>query len=367
MLNRIKSLIIKEFLTIWRDKKSRIVLIVPPLLQLIIFSFAATLEVKNAPIAILNKDTGKASLELAQRFEGSPYFKDVSYIYKDGDIKNYIDTQKAVMVVQINDDFSSDVNSGQQAEIQLILDGRKTNVSQILVGYVNGIINQYNQDMNLGAQSLPSEIVPRNWFNKNLDYIWFTVPCIAGVLTTLIATIITSLSVAREKEFGTFDQLLVSPLEPIEILIGKTVPAFILGLIEGSFFILAGIIFFKLPFEGSLLALYFGMSVYLLAIIGVGLFISNISKTQQQAILGAFVFMVPITILSGYATPIENMPEWLQDLTEANPLKHFLIIIKGVLLKDVPFEVVLNHTIPIAIVAIITLGISAQMFKQRLE
>ncbi len=389
MLNRIKNLVIKEFLAIWRDKKSRVILIVPPMLQLFIFSFAATLEVKNVPIAVFNRDTGRESWELVQRFEGSPYFTDIHYIYSDKAVKEYINSQKALMVIQINDDFSSRINSGQQAEIQLILDGRKTNVSQILAGYVNGIIDRYNRDIKPEAQvrrssqnairkgkltaspflspASRSEIVPRNWFNENLDYIWFTVPGIVGILTMLISLIITSLSVAREREFGTFDQLLVSPLESTEILIGKTVPAFIIGMLEGTFFIIAGIVFFNLPHEGSFLHLYFGMSVFLLAIIGIGLLISSVSKTQQQAILGAFAFMTPTIILSGYATPIENMPLWLQEFTVINPLKHFLIIIKGVLLKNVPFDVVLEHTIPIAVFAVISLSVSTRMFKQRLE
>lgn len=366
MFTRLKALIIKEFLAIWRDKKSRVILIGPPLLQLVIFSFAATLEVKNSPIAILNEDSGKPSAELIQRIEGSPYFKKVYRINKTQEVKQYIDSQKAVMVVNIKDDFSSKVMSGKPVDLQLLLDGRKTNVSQILVGYVGGVIEQYITDQKANLQIGSSILVPRNWFNANLDYIWFTVPCIAVILIMLLGLIITALSVAREREFGTFDQLLVSPLEPVEILIGKTVPAFIIGLLEGTMIITIGVLLFKIPFNGSILYLYFSMSIFLLAVIGVGLCISAISKTQQQAILGAFVFMVPFILLSGYATPVENMPQWLQDFTVVNIVKHFMIIIKGIMLKDIPFEVVVTHTIPIAIVAIITLSISVQMFKRRL-
>lgn len=325
------------------------------------------MEVKHLPIAVFNKDTGKASWELTQRFKGSSYFTKVYSLSNSQEIKKMINSQKVAMVVQINDDFSAKLASNQPVDIQLILDGRKTNVSQILVGYVSNIIDRYNRDEKIGVQFLPSEIVSINWFNKNLDYIWFTVPSIAGILILLMGLIITALSVAREREFGTFDQLLVSPIEPIEILIGKAIPAFVIGVLSGSFFISMGIIFFKLPFEGSLLALYFSMSIFLLAVIGVGLFISALSKTQQQAILGTFIFMVPLTTLSGYATPIENMPQWLQDLTVINILKHFLIIIKGILLKDIPFSAVLAHTLPIAIIAAITLSVSVNMFKKRLE
>ena len=312
---------------------------------------------------MLNRDSGKASQELIYRFEGSSYFPKVYHLVNPQQVRNYIDTQKVPLVVEINDDFSAKFYSGQTAEIQLILDGRKTNVSQILAGYVNGIVDEYNRDANTSKNM----IISRNWFNENLDYRLYTVPCIAGVITTLLGLIITALSIAREREFGTFDQLLVSPLEPMEILIGKTVPAFIFGMLEGTLIITAGVLIFKVPFHGSALALYFSMSIYLLAVIGVGLFISSISKTQQQAILGTFVFLVPAILLSGYATPVENMPEWLQAVTIINPLKHFLVIIKAILLKDMPFIIVLQYTIPIAIMAAINLAVSVQMFKRRLE
>ncbi len=369
MFNRIKALIIKEFLSVWRDKTTRIVLIVPPLIQLIIFSFAATLEVKNVSVAVLNRDTGKASWELLQRIEGSPYFTKVYHLTNRKQVRYYINSQKVPIVIEINEDFSKNIYSKQTAKIELILDGRKTNVSQILAGYMNGIIDRYNRDENAaaGIQILPSEIVSRNWYNINLDYTLFTVPCLVGIITTLLGLIITALSVSREREFGTFDQLLVSPLESIEILIGKAVPAFVIGMFEGTLIVTVGVLLFKVPFVGSPLYLYFSMSVYLLAIIGVGLFISSISKNQQQAILGTFIFMVPAILLSGYATPVENMPEWLQMATVINPLKYFIIIIKGILLKDIPFDIVLQNTLPIAVIAIFTLGISVRTFKLRLE
>ena len=368
-LSRIKALIIKEFLAVWRDKSSRVVLIVPPLIQLIIFSFAATLEVKDVPIAILNRDSGKASIELIQRFDGSRYFPKIYHLQNPEQVREYINSQKVPLVVQINDDFSQKVYAHQPAQIQLLLDGRKSNTTQILAGYVNGVVSQYAADMAAPAalQTFPSTVAARNWFNVNLDYTLYTVPGIIGILTTVMGLIITALSVAREREFGTFDQLLVSPLEPVEILIGKAVPAFIIGIFEASLIFTLGVLLFKVPFVGSIPLLYLSMSVYLLSIIGVGLFISSISKTQQQAILGTFIFMVPAIMLSGYATPIENMPDWLQNFTVINPLKYFLIIIKGVLLKDMPFDVVIGNIVPMIIIAAFTLSFSAFMFKQRLE
>lgn len=363
MYNRIKTLVIKEFMSVWRDKMIRSILFIPPLIQLIIFAFAATLEVKEMPIAVLNRDTGLASRELITRFEGSPYFPGVYRLNTPAQVRDYIDTQKVPMVIEINDDFSAKYYSGQPINIQLILDGRKTNVSQILAGYAGSIISEYNRDV-----AEPKNIViSRNWFNKNLDYRLYTVPCIVGVIITLVGLTITSLTVAKEHEFGTFDQLLVSPLMPMEIFAGKAIPAFIIAVLEGTLMLAAALLIFKVPFKGSLFAFYFSMIVYLLSIVGVGLFISSISKTQQQAILWTFMFLIPAILLSGYATPVENMPEWLQVASLIDPLQHFLYIIKGILLKNIPFVVVLRYLVPIAVIAVMSLAISTRMFKQRLE
>jgi ABC-2 type transport system permease protein len=291
MLQRILTLIYKEILAVWRDKQSRFVLIVPPLLQLMVFSMAATLDVKNVPIAILNLDQGAESFELLQRFHGAPTFNKIIYLHSIRDMVYAVDNQKAAMVIHIDEQFSRNLRAGKPADIQLILDGRKSNTAQIIQGYALSIINQYNADfaalVNIKQQS--TEIFPRNWFNPNLLYYWFNVPNLSGILTMLIGLTVTALSVARERELGTFDQLLVSPLQPVEILIGKTIPALIIGLIEGSIIIVAGIFIFQIPFTGSFFLLYISLFVFICSIVGVGLFISSLSQTQQQAILGTFV------------------------------------------------------------------------------
>lgn len=369
MLQRILTLIYKEILAVWRDKQSRFVLIVPPLLQLMVFSMAATLDVKNVPIAILNLDQGAESFELLQRFHGAPTFNKIIYLHAVNDIAYVVDNQDAAMVVHIDEQFSRNLRGGKPADIQLILDGRKSNTAQIIQGYALGIINQYNTDfaarVNIKQQN--TEIFPRNWFNPNLLYYWFNVPNLSGILTMLIGLTITALSVARERELGTFDQLLVSPLQPIEILIGKTIPALIIGLIEGSIIIGAGIFIFQIPLTGSLFLLYVSLFVFICSIVGVGLFISSLSQTQQQAILGTFVFMTPAVLLSGYATPIENMPAWLQQATFLNPLRYYLIIVKGIFLKDMPFNIVFDNVWPMAVIACVTLTGSAWFFRRRLE
>jgi ABC-2 type transport system permease protein len=193
------------------------------------------------------------------------------------------------------------------------------------------------------------------------------VPGLVAILTTLMGLMVTALSVARERELGTFDQLLVSPLEPLEIIAGKTAPALIIGLAEGTVMLSVGVFVFRVPFQGSIALLYLGMTVYLAAVIGVGLFISSLAMTQQQGFLGAFVFMVPAVLLSGFATPIENMPEWLQALTLANPLRYYVAMIKGVFLKGMPPSMAFGLIWPLGVIALVTLSAATWLFRHRVE
>lgn len=367
MFKRIWALIIKEFLAVWQDKKSRLVLIVPPIMQLFIFAFAATLDVTDASMAVLNRDSGKLSYELVQRFVGSSFFGRIIYLKSEREIQEAIDTQKVMMVMHIDEQFSRNLLSNMSAEVQLILDGRKSNSVQIVQGYAAAIVQQYNDELakRRGLPQPSTVLVARNWYNPNLIYTWFTVPALIGILTMLVSLLLTSLSIARERELGTFEQLLVSPLQPIEILIGKTIPAIVFGMGEGSLILLIAIVIFQIPFTGSLLALYIAMFIFVCSIVGIGIFLSSISKTQQQALLAVFVFMSPAIILSGFATPIENMPVWLQDVTYANPLRYFLVIVRGIFLKELPWSVVLENTYPIAIIALVTLSTSTLFFKRK--
>jgi len=369
MWQRIYFLIYKEILAVWRDKKSRMVLILPPLAQLFVFSFAATLDVKNVTMGVLNRDHGKESFELVQRFKGAPAFTNIHYLPSVESITPYIDNQEGLMVLSIDEQFSRNLNAGKPATIQLIMDGRKSNTTQIVAGYANTIISQYNKDFaaDAGAKQQQTVIVPRNWYNPNLLYYWFNVPSLSGILTLLVALIIIALSVSRERELGTFDQLLVSPLLPVEIMIGKTIPAIILAMLEGSVIILFAIIFFQIPFTGSIFLLYMNMFVFVTAVVGAGLFISALCNTQQQAILGTYMFMSPAVLLSGFATPIENMPHWLQMVTYLNPLRYYLIVAKGVFLKAMPFDIVWANTWPLAVIAVINLAGSTWFFRRRLD
>ncbi len=370
MFHRILSLIYKEFLALLRDKKGRMVLIFPPIMQLFLFAFAATLDVKNVSIAILNRDTsGKQAYELIQRFTGSPTFSDITYLASVEEIQPYIDNKKGVMVIFIDQQFSKNLKAKKPATVELILDGRRSNTTQVVTGYVTSIIDTFSREYmaDIHMYQTPAEITPQNWYNPNLIYSWYTVPCLCGILTMVETIVITAMSIARERELGTFDQLLVSPIRPIEILIGKTIPAIIIAMLAGSLIIFVGINFFGIPFTGSLLALYISMFVFITSIVGFGLFISSLCTTQQQAILGSFVFMSPSISLSGFATPIENMPSWLQPWTALIPLRYFLVIVKGSFLKAMPLDIVLENTWPMAIIAIFTLSGATIFFRKRIS
>src|SRR5262245_33152122 len=317
---------------------------------MLVFAFAATQEVKNVRMAVLNKDYGTAARDLVARFEGSPNFAEVRHLRGEADIAPAVDSRGVLMVVHLGPDFSRELAAGRPAAVQLILDGRRANAAQLVAGYAQDILDRYDRELAADRRrpEPPSVAVARVWFNPNLETTWNSVPSLVAILTTLMGLVVTALSVARERELGTFEQLLVSPLQPVEIIVGKTAPALLIGLAEATMMIGVGVLAFRVPLHGSVPLLYASMVVYLAAVIGVGLFISSLARTQQQAILGAFVFMVPAVTLSGFASPIENMPDWLQWATLANPLRHFLVIVKGLFLKDLPAAEVLRNLWPLA-------------------
>lgn len=366
---RLTALIVKELLAILRDPKGRMIVIGPPIIQLVVFSFAATLEVKNFDVAILNRDSGRWSYELVQRIDAAPAVGRVLGIDSPGALRSAIESQAVIAAIQLGPTFSRDIEAGIPADAQIILDGRKSNASQIVAGYLSQIINGLAMETPAGRRAAPAAVgvVARNWFNPNLIYQWFMVPNLVAVIALLMGLIVTALSIARERELGTFDQLMVSPLRTHEILIGKVIPPMLIGLFHITIYVLAAVFVFGVPLRGSLLLLYGSGVFYLLAVVGVGLFISALSMTQQQAILGAFLFMVPAMLLSGFATPIDNMPGWLQPVTQLNPLRYFLVIVTGVFVKDIPLHQVVANTIPLMLIAIVTLSTASWLFRRRLE
>jgi len=353
-----------------RDPKVRLSILLPPLIQLFIFTFAATLDVKDVPIGILNRDAGEQGFLLVERFYGTKFFNNhIIFLKGVEEIAPFIDRQKGIMVVSIDQQFSRNIDAGKPATVQLIFDGRKTNTAQIVAGYTSEIINRFNNDYTASAELAIQnvELVPRFWFNPNTQYFWYNIPCLVGVLSMLTCLVVTTQSVARERELGTFDQLLVSPLVPQEILIGKIIPGIIIGFLEGMLMFTIGTLILGVPFTGSLLLYLLSLVIFVSSISGIGLFISSLSSTQQQAMLGTFVFMMPSILLSGYATPIENMPTWLQPVTALIPLKYMLIISKGLFLKAMPAHIVFSNIWPMLIIGLFNIVGAGQFFRRRLQ
>ena len=369
MLRRILSLIKKEFILIWKDPKSRALIVIPPILQLVIFAHAATMEVKNIDMAVLDRSQTLQSRDLISEFQHSRWFEHIILVDNENQLAQLVRAKKVQLALSINTNFAKKLMHNQPTSVQIILDGRQTNVASIANGYAASIIAQYE------AEHFPQRLkkVPqinlevRNWFNPNLEYIWYTVVSLITILATSIALVLTALSIAREREMGTFDQLIVSPLSSFEILMGKTIPPLIISLILATIMGVFANIFFKVPFVGSVPLYYFSMFMYLLSVLGVGLFISSICKTQQQAILGAFTFQMPAILLSGYISPVEDMPIFFQHLTLLNPIRFFLVIMKGVCLKDMPAEYVFQNIVPLMMIAILTLSAASWMFKRNLD
>ncbi len=368
MLARIYALVIKEFLALLKDKRSRMVLIGPPLIQLMVFGYAATYDLKNVPFAVYNEDRGSASRELLASFDGSHSFTRVAQLTRESEIAPLIDARQVLMVIHAGPNFSADLLAGRPAALQVIVDGRNSNTAMLAINDVSGIVDRYNLDWaaDHGGSQPPARIETRAWFNPNLESRWFFVPGIVGILTLLITMLVTALSVAREREQGTFDQLLVTPLRPVEILIGKTLPGFLIGLAEASVIILAAVFWFRVPLLGNLFTLYTGIALFLLSGVGVGLMISSFAATQQQGLLGAFIFMVPAIILSGFATPIRNMPQLVQDITLLNPMRYFMVVLRGVFLEGMPFHLLIDQFWPMALIGSAALGIAGWLFRHRM-
>lgn len=367
-LRRLWAMIVKEMWAVLRDPQARLVLFVPPLMQLFIFTYATTLDVKNVDIGILDRSSGAHSVELVQRLAGSPNFRHIERLATPKDLKAAIDNQKVIAAIVIDEDFDRQLTRGKSATIGLVLDGRRSNAAQIVAGYVTNIAG------GMGAELAPAQMraaagggVVTNWYNPALDYIWFTLPSLVAIITSVAGLAITSQSVARERELGTFDQLMVSPLRVHEILIGKMVPPFIIGMINGSVYLVVAPLVFGVPFTGSLLLFWLSLGMYLLALIGLGMLVSAASQTQQQAFLGVFLVTTPLILLSGYASPIDNMPDWLQTITYLDPARYFLVIVQGLFLKAMPAAAVFHQLWPLALIACVTLSASAWLFRARME
>ena len=364
-LCRVLALIKKEFITIWNDPKSRAIIVAMPIMQLLIFSNAATMEVRNIDAVILDRSQSVESRELLSRFENSPRFRKFYYVDNEQDFQKKLNTQRVQIGINIQNDFSRNIKSGRGANVQVIADGRQTNSAAIASAYATQIIAGYNAELT-GNSGVGINATVRNWFNPNLEYKWYILTVIVAMLSLVTTLILTALSIARERELGTFDQLIVSPLSSFEILLGKSIPPLIIAMTLTM--VMAGIIiaFFHIPFVGNILLFFVSILISLLAIVGVGLFISSICNTQQQAILSVMTFMMPAVLLSGFISPIEDMPVFLQYLTYLNPVRFFMVLSRGLFLKGMGIEEVIVNVIPLLLIASITLTLASRTFKRKL-
>ncbi len=369
MWQRVRALVVKEFLAILRDKASRIILVGPPLIQLIVFGYAATFNIRHIPYAVYNQDTGGAARQLLARFSGSPFFHKVATLTRRRDIRRLIDDRQALLVILPGPHFSRDLLSHRAGRIQVIIDGRNSNTAALALNDVNRVVQRFDRHWakRHGWRGPPVRLVMRAWFNPDLLSRWFIVPGVVGFLTLITAMLSTGLSVARERESGTFDQLLVTPLGPIEIMLGKTIPGFLIGMVEGTIIIIAAVYWFGIPFTGSLIALYLGLAVFLLSATGIGLMISAFAVTQQQGTLGVFLFTVPAVILSGFTTPIANMPTIIQYLTYLNPMRYLMVILRGVFLEGDGVYPLLGQYVPLILWSVSILGLASWLFRHRLS
>ncbi|MBE7526448.1 ABC-2 transporter permease [Betaproteobacteria bacterium PRO4] len=366
MLIRLHAQFIKELLCILRDPRNRVVVFVPPLLQLLIFSYAATLEVRNVDIAVYNQDTGREAQEFVWHLEAARFIAQVHHVHSNTALREQLAQGKVIAAITLPADFSRSIAISGSGHVQVLIDGRRSNSGQIVMGYLSSIA----RDIRFTADTLPvpeTSIAVRHWFNPDLDYLWFIVPGLTGTLAFFSALMITALSIARERELGTFDQLLVSPASTLEIVLSKSLPALVISTLLAFLMIAMAIWFFRIPFTGAFGLLLIGLVLFVLSAVGIGLVISAISMTQQQAILGGFVIGVPTVLISGFATPVENMPVLLQWLAQAIPLTHFLIIIEGCFLKALPPRDILDHLWPLAIIALAALPMAMIFARNRLQ
>jgi ABC-2 type transport system permease protein len=377
MLGRIRGMLIKEFIQVFRDKRSRFVLFGPPVIQMLIFGYAATLEIRHIPTAVLDFDNSQVSRDLLSRFTASPYFDVRARLSDHRQIGDLIDRGAVTVALQINAGFAQDLRKGQTAHLQLIVDSSNSNTALIAVGYVNQIAGRFSQDYQrerllatspLIQSQLPSIVLDRRpWFNTDLDSQWFFVPGVIGNLILVMVVSLTAFAVVREREIGTLEQIMVTPISRLEFILGKTMPFFLIGLLDTTLISLVGTLWFGVPFRGSIGVLAAGAILFILCMLGIGLFISTISMTQQQAMVSGFFFNMPAIIYSGFGTPISSMPEFMQWLTYLDPLRYFLDVLRGVYLKGVGLEVLWPQMTTMGVFSLVMLTISVARFRKSLD
>jgi ABC-2 type transport system permease protein len=365
---RILALIRKEFLAVLKDPRSRFIIFLPPILQCLIFGYAASFDLNSVPYAVLNRDNGQTSADLLSRLDGSGVFRLQASLGRERDIAAWINSGRALLVVRIDQDFERHLQAGEPAQVEVIADGRNSNTAGTALGYVASAVDAFNADWRSrhGLPGPPIQVITRSWYNPNLDSRWSMIPSLIGTLTMMGTMMLTALSVAREREQGTFDQLLVTPFRPFEIMVGKALPNMVIGLTQSTTILLIAQLWFRIPFSGSFAVLYAGLGLFLMAAVGLGLFVSSIAQTMQQAMLYAFLLVMPFALLSGLTTPVSSMPKFLQSVMVINPLRYALDLTKRVYLEDAGFAQLGPDFLPLAVIGLVTLFSAAWLFSKRL-
>ena len=376
MFERIRHMLIKEFIQVFRDPRMKGIIFIMPVVQLILFGYAITTDVRNVALAVYDLDNTVTSRELISRFEKSGYFKIIKYIEQEKQINELMDHGKAQTVIYINNDFENKLLAGRTAQIQLILDGTDTNTVRIVLDYSTRILGKFSQQILIKKflrlkgtiQNLePVTLKTRAWFNENLESRNFFVPGVIATLVSLVTLLLTSMAIVREKEIGTMEQIIVTPIKQLEFILGKTAPFILISFFDVILITVVGVLWFNVPIRGNLLLLFLATALYLMTTLGIGLFISTISTTQQQAMMSTFFFFFPAMLLSGFMFPIANMPKIIQWLTYINPLRYFLVVIRGIFLKGVGINILWSQLLSLALMGSIILWLSSRRFKKTLS
>jgi ABC-2 type transport system permease protein len=348
MWERILTILRKEFRSVLRDPRMRVVIIGVPIIQTMIFGYAVTLDVRHVQLAVIDRDGTPASRDLVARFTGSAYFDAVLHTQDEDAARALIDAARASAILQINAGYEENVRGGRTTAVQLIVDGSDSNTARFVVNYGTqiaaaanaGLLLEQTQRRAGRAVALgQAAIQPRAWFNADLESRNFYVPGIIAMLVMLIGLMLTSMAIVREKEAGTIEQIMVTPIRPVQFILGKCAPFVVIGFLNTALVAGIGLFWFDIPLRGSFPLLLLGTGLFLLSTLGIGLFISTVSQTQQQAMMTTFFFFFPAMLFSGFIFPIANMPVVIQWLSLLDPLRFFLVIIRGVFLKGVGFDV----------------------------
>ncbi|MDA8364988.1 MAG: ABC transporter permease [Gammaproteobacteria bacterium] len=376
MFGRIPIMLFKEFIQLRRDRWMMFRLIVPLIIQMIVFGYAATFTVHHVTTAVLDLDQSQASRGLISHFVATSRFDIVDMARNRRQITSDIVHDRAVVALVIHAGFSRDLENGRGAPLQVIVDGTNSNTALIALGYINQITSQFSAEwaaraiplqVSVAAPATGIRLEPLPWFNEGLNERWFFIPGVIGTLTLLQVVSLTAFAVVREREVGTLEQIMVSPIRPFEFILGKTVPFFLIGFGDIALVTAFGILWFHVPFIGDPLVMLVGASLFLMAAVGMGLLLSTFSHTQQQAFALNFFLLNPFFILSGFAFPIAAMPRFLQWFTMINPLRYFLVVIRAVFLKGVGVNVLWPQLLALALLAVVMLTVSVLRFSKSLE